>query len=217
MRIDFFFDTTCPWCYIGKRRLEQALADRPAVVPRLRWRSFLLNPDMPTGGMDRAAYVERKFGGARRAQRIQDAARSTGRLVGLNFRFDAVDRTPNTVDSHRLIRLGPDQEVRNALLERVFAAYFLEGADIGAPEVLVEIGVACGLSADLVADHLAGSTGIADVITENTRAHAIGMSGVPGFIFNDRFAMTGAQDPAVFLRMLDLALETQLADPLTNP
>lgn len=217
MNIDFFFDTTCPWCFIGKRRLTQALETRPGIQPRLRWRPFLLNPDMPTEGLDRGAYVERKFGGTRRAQRVFDAARNAGRLVGLDLRFEYITRTPNTLDSHRLIRLGPDQATRDALLERVFAAFFLEGQDIGNRDVLMALGGECGLPPDLVGARLDSGADMSDVVAENTRAHAIGMSGVPGFIFGDRFAVTGAQEPAIFLRMLDLALETQVGEPVTNP
>ncbi|ABC22722.1 DsbA family oxidoreductase [Rhodospirillum rubrum] len=214
MDIDFVFDTACPWCHIGWRRLLHALAERPEVVVRPRWRPFLLNPEMPAEGMDRRQYVERKFGGPRRAARMLEAAESAGRLVGLEFRFERIKRTPNTIDSHRLLRLGRSTSQREALFDALFQAYFVDGEDIGDRDTLIALGVACGLDGALLREHLAGGAEIAEVVSENTRAHAIGMSGVPGFIFNGQFAISGAQEPAIFIRMIDLALETQALLPV---
>ncbi|CCG09623.1 DsbA family oxidoreductase [Pararhodospirillum photometricum] len=217
MEIDFVFDTACPWCYIGKRRLRLALEARNGLKPLMRWRPFLLSPDMPLSGMDRRAYVERKFGGPRRAARILEAAQASAEQVGLVLNFDRITRTPNTIDSHRLVRLGETPAQREALLERVFAAYFVEGCDIGDKDELARIGAAEGLDPDRVAAHLASFDDIADIIAENARVHAIGMSGVPGFIFNSRYAIAGAQETNIFLRLVDLALETQVPEPVTNP
>ncbi|WP_413203721.1 DsbA family oxidoreductase [Rhodospirillum sp. A1_3_36] len=216
MDMDVIFDTACPWCFIGKRRLSLALAERPAIQPRFRWRPFLLNPDMPKAGMDRRQYLERKFGGPRRAQRMLEAAESAGRLVGIPFHFNRIERTPNTVDSHRLVRLGTTQDQRSRILDSLFEAYFVEGRDIGDRDVLVQIATIHGLDATQTREALDGAQDLADVSLENNRVHAIGMSGVPGFIFNGRFAIAGAQESAIFLRMLDLALESQVAQPVTN-
>ncbi|MCF8480131.1 MAG: DsbA family oxidoreductase [Rhodospirillum sp.] len=215
MDMDFIFDTACPWCFIGKRRLAQAIVERPAIQPRFRWRPFLLNPDMPKAGMDRRQYLERKFGGPRRAQRMLEAAESAGRLVGISFHFNRIERTPNTVDSHRLVRLGTTQLQRSDILDSLFESYFINGEDIGNRDVLASIGARNGLDAARVRDSLDGTRDLAEVSSENNRAHAIGMSGVPGFIFNGRFAIAGAQESAIFLRMLDLALESQVPQPVT--
>jgi predicted DsbA family dithiol-disulfide isomerase len=145
-----------------------------------------------------------------------EAAESAGRLVGIPFHFNRIERTPNTVDSHRLLRLGEDQDQRANLLDSIFEAYFVNGQDIGDREVLVDIAGRNGLDAAAVRRSLAGATDLAEVSAENNRAHTIGMSGVPGFIFNGRFAIAGAQEPAIFLRMLDLSLESQVPQPVTD-
>jgi len=134
MRIDIVFDTVCPWCFIGKHRLEQALALRPGVKAELRWRPFLLNPDLPPEGMDRDTYLERKFGSSYRIQRIQGAAQQAGESEGIAFAFERMSRTPNSIQSHRLIQwAGAYGSLQTDLVEAVFRAYFEEGRDISEP------------------------------------------------------------------------------------
>ncbi|MGB0694032.1 MAG: DsbA family oxidoreductase [Rhodospirillaceae bacterium] len=216
MDIDVIFDTACPWCYVGMLRLERALADRPGVQASLRWRPFLLNPDMPRQGMDRRVYLERKFGGPERARRTLEAAESAGRMVGITFNFAAIRRTPNTVDSHRLIRFATEPAQKKALINGVFQAYFLQGEDIGDRDVLVRIGVGEGLDGAELRQRLDSSLETGDVMAENTRAHAQGLNGVPGFIFNGSYAIAGAQEPPIFTRMIDLSLETGVASAMTS-
>ncbi|WP_246135351.1 DsbA family oxidoreductase [Pararhodospirillum oryzae] len=210
------YDTACPWCYIGRQRLRLALGSRAAVAPVLRFRPFLLSPDMPRAGMERRQYVERKFGGARRAGRILEAAQTAARQVGLDLHFERITRTPNTIDSHLLVFMGETQAQREALLDHLYRAYFVEGRDIGATSELVAIGAAEGLDPARVEERLTSLEGVADVVAENARLHNMGMSGVPGFIFNSRYAISGAQETGVFLRMIDLALETQVPEPVTH-
>ncbi len=216
MDVQVVFDAACPWCFIGKRRLERALEERPEIRPHRSWRPFLLNPDMPRQGMDRRVYVERKFGGPQRARRMLEAAESAGRMVGINFRFDLIRRTPNTIDAHRLVRLSRDPVQQDTLIEALFQAYFMEGRDIGDVDVLADVGADQGMDPARVRDHLATEMDVQAIHAENSRAHAMGMTGVPGFVFNGMYAIAGAQEPAIFLRMVDLALETQVAVPVTN-
>lgn len=215
MRIDIVFDTVCPWCFVGKRRLSHALAQRPGVAVALRYHPFLLNPDMPPGGIDRALYLERKFGGPHRARRVLDAVGTAARTAGVTVNFDAIRRMPSSVDSHRLLRLAQAEGRVDVAMDVVFQAFFQHGADIGDREVLSGLGERIGLDPDLVRDTLDQPGGIAAIKAANGRAHAMGISGVPSFIFNDSYAIAGAQEPDVLLRLIDLALEVEVRDPVT--
>ena len=133
MIIEIVSDSVCPWCFIGKRRLERALAERPQAELQIGWRPFQLNPDMPPGGMDRKAYLERKFGGVEGARRSYAPIREAGAGEGIDFAFDRMERTPNTVNSHRLIHRAAEAGRQDAVVEAVFRAYFLDGGDIESP------------------------------------------------------------------------------------
>ena len=211
MRIDIIFDTVCPWCYIGKRRLERALRLRPRVRPDLRWRPFLLNPDMPAHGVDRRLYLERKFGSPHRVQRVFGAVTAAGEAEGLAFDFSRVRRTPSSLASHCLIRFAAAAGCQDQVVEAVFAAYFSEGRDIGDHRVLAEIGAANGLPPVAVREYLAAVCDEQTVLTDNARAHHLGVSGVPCFIFEENWAVAGAQEPETLVRFLDLAQECQPA------
>lgn len=213
MRLDIFMDTTCPWCYIGKRRLEAALdmalslPDTAGLRRRLavQWRPFLLNPGMAAGGMDRKAYLAWKFGGAGRAGFIADRVAQEGRGDGIPFAFDRIARTPNTIDSHRLIAFAQAAGDATPVIEALFAAYFSEGRDIGERDELVAIGVQCGLDEDALRRYLASEAGVADVMAANDQARALGINAVPCFVFDGREALAGAQPPELFLRLFDFA------------
>ena len=141
MRIDIFSDPVCPWCYVGKRRLEQALASyhRPIEDLRIIWRAFQLNPDMPEAGIDRQTYLNNKFGGETRARQIYQNIKQVGASVGIDFQFDAIKTTPNTLKAHRLLRWAQDKNLEQAerLMDNMFKAYFLLGQDIGDQGVLL--------------------------------------------------------------------------------
>ncbi len=207
MRIDIAFDTICPWCFIGKRRLERALAQRPFVRPRVTWRPFLLNPEMAQSGMDRQLYLERKFGSPLRVQRVLQTIRDSARPDGLDFDFDAMRRTPNSTASHVLVRKAQDGGCADKVVEALFQAYFCHGQDIGDTELLVQIGQASGLDPASLREALGADAEHQAVHSENLRLHRLGVSGVPCFIFADRYAVAGAQDADVLVRMLDLAVE----------
>jgi len=215
MRIDIVFDTVCPWCFVGSRRLSHALALRPGVPVDLRYHPFLLNPDMPPGGIERSVYLERKFGGGHRARRVLEAVTMAARGAGVTFHFDAIKRMPNSVDSHRLLWVAQEEGLIEPALDAVFRAFFQEGQDIGDRSVLMGIGEAVGLTRSLVDAAFERPAAITEIRSANARAHAMGISGVPSFVFNDSYAIAGAQEPDVLLRLIDLALETQVRDPVT--
>lgn len=212
MQLDVIFDTVCPWCYIGKRRLERAVAMRPNCDVRIRWRPFMLNPDMPPSGIDRTAYLIKKFGSETRVRRVYGAIGEAGQSVAIDFAFDRIRRTPNSVASHRLIRRAADSIDVSPLVERLFEAYFIDGADIGDVNVLVDIGVDFGLARAQLRDYLESDTDVAEVYEENARAHRLGINGVPAFAFEGNMMISGAQEPEVLVRVLDAAKAGKSAD-----
>lgn len=215
LEIEIISDVVCPWCFIGKRRLEAALARyaeaHPSTEsPQVMWKPFQLNPGLPDSGMDRAEYVARKFGAQGTVLYAQVAA--VGKTVGIDFAFDRIARQPNTVAAHSLIALAHDHGCQDEVVEALFRAYFLEGADLTRSEVLSGIAFAAGLPPHAVAACLADPQVRARVEQENARAHAIGVSGVPFFVINQRFAVSGAQAPEFLLQALNRAAEPAPAD-----
>ena len=199
MLIEIFSDVICPWCFIGTRRLERALAQRPDLDARISWRAFQLNPWMPPEGMTRAAYLEAKFG-SRDARRIYDDIRRVGETEGISFRFDLIPRTPNTLNAHRLIRLAGQHGRQDQVVEALFGAYFLEGRDIGDMAVLSDIGARANLAFPGDAD----DTDADPIRAEDMRARQIGIQGVPCFVIDRSYAVSGAQEPEYFLPLFDL-------------
>ena len=217
MEIDIFSDTICPWCFIGKRRLERALAERPQPDLTIHWRAFQLNPDMPAGGMDRSQYLELKFGGASNADAIYDQVRAAGESEGIDFAFERMKRTPNTIDSHRLIRYAGQkaqqgQGRQGAVVQALFDAYFLRAEDIGDPEVLVAAAAEAGLEAEETRAFLAGDAEAEAVRAEDRNARQAGISGVPCFLFNGQHALAGAHPPEVLHQLFDLANQEDAAE-----
>jgi predicted DsbA family dithiol-disulfide isomerase len=195
LTIDIVSDVVCPWCYLGEKRLQQALAEEagPVVV---RWRPYQLDPTIPAGGLDRVEYMEKKFGKSGRLQSVHENLTRLGAEVGLPFAFDKITRSPNTLDAHRLIRWAASAGVQSRAVDRLFEAYFVEGRDIGDRVVLTEIAAECGLDADLVERLLAEGADSEVVRQEVEQAQAMGVSGVPFFIFAGRLGVPGAQEPS---------------------
>ena len=204
MQIDIISDTICPWCYVGKRRLERALKERPELDVAIEWHAFQLNPEMPIEGVDRETYMMRKFGSEQRVTEIFDSIAAAGRQEGIPFAFDRIARTPNTVNSHRLIRWAEPAGCQDAVVELLFRRYFEQGKDIGAIDVLVQIAVEAGLESADAERFLSGTDGAEDVRAENMAAHRLGISGVPCFIFEKKYAVSGAQEPEVFFQVFDM-------------
>jgi len=211
MDIEVIIDTICPWCYIGKRRLEQALELRPHIDARLIWRPFLLNREMPADGIDRTAYLIRKFGSEARVRRIHGAIAQAGQSVDIDFDFERIDRTPNSVDSHRLVRLAQETGLAGDMVEALYHAHFIDGLDLGVRENLMAIAGKVGLNTSATRAHLESEADVDFVYDENTRAHRMGINGVPAFVFNERMVISGAQEPQVLARMIDAAAATEEA------
>jgi predicted DsbA family dithiol-disulfide isomerase len=190
-----YSDVICPWCYVGKRRLEAALGGPgvPAVL-RLSWRPFELNPDMPAEGVERKTYRTRKFGEARSAQLDRNMA-ETGLELGIAFAFDRMQRTPNTRLAHRLIWEAGRQQRQDALVERLFHGYFEEALDIGSPKVLRTLAAESGLEADGVDSALTDAASLDAVVDLEQQGYQLGIQGVPFFILLQKYAVSGAQPP----------------------
>jgi predicted DsbA family dithiol-disulfide isomerase len=205
MRLDIYSDAICPWCYIGKHRLERALSKRPQRGLTLQWRAFQLNPGMPPEGMERNAYLEAKFGGVERAQRMFEMVRAAGLGEGIEFAFDRIKRTPNTLNAHRLVRFAAARGKQSRMLDALFAAYFLDGRDTGSARVLTEIAGEVGLERAAVRLYLQTEADVETVLGEDRIARRLGITGVPCFVFNGRFALSGAQEPEALFQLFDLA------------
>ncbi len=205
LQIDFVSDTVCPWCYIGRRRLARALEAVPQVAIRITWRTFLLNPEMPQGGVDRQTYLRRKFGGADRAREIYRQVEAVGRSDGIPFDFDAMDRMPDSRPSHRLIRWAAIRGCDDDLIERLFRAFFLDGRDIGDTEVLAALVEDCGLDGSDARNLLDSGAGLQAVEAEDREVKQAGIQSVPCFSIDGRYVVAGAQPPEAFLPLLDLA------------
>jgi predicted DsbA family dithiol-disulfide isomerase len=207
MQLEIFSDTVCPWCYIGKRRLERALRMRPQPGLAMRWRAFQLNPGLPAGGMDRRQYMIAKFGSLDRAQRLFDAVARVGAQEGIVFDFEHIARTPNTLRSHRLLYAAAEEGKQSDLLDLIFAAYFTQGLDIGDTDVLSALAFEAGMSGALINEALTEGGRMDLAINEDLQSRRIGINGVPFLVFNGRFGLSGAQEPEALLNMLDLARE----------
>jgi predicted DsbA family dithiol-disulfide isomerase len=201
LTIDIVSDVVCPWCYLGEKRLEAVLADEPRAVA-VRWRPYQLDPTIPEGGLDRAEYMAKKFGKSGRLQAAHDNLVRLGAEVGLPFAFDKIKRAPNTLDAHRVIRWASSAGVQGKVVDRLFKAYFVEGRDIGDRGVLIDIAGECGLDPKLVEELLAEGADVDVVREEIAQAQAIGVSGVPFFIFAGRLGVPGAQEPSVLRRAI---------------
>lgn len=213
IHIDIFSDTICPWCLVGKRRLEAALAERPDLDVAVHWRIFQLNPGMPAEGIERQDYLARKFGGPEGARQVYDHIRAIGAKDGIDFAFDDIARTPNTVKSHRLIRWAAGQDRETETVEALFQAYFFRGRDIGDTEVLTAAAVEAGMDAGEARAFLDSEALEAELREEDRQARGLGIDGVPCFVFNGRHAVPGAQPPKVLAQMLDLAQQEATEAP----
>jgi predicted DsbA family dithiol-disulfide isomerase len=204
LTIEVFIDPICPWCFIGKRRLDRALTQVGGTVA-ITWRAFQLNPGMPEDGMDRGQYLAGKFGGKERARQVYDVIRREGEAEDISFAFTKITRTPNTLNAHRLIRLAGHSNQAAGLVDGLFRAYFLDGRDIGNGEELASIAAEAGLDRSAAVDFLAGDMEREAVQQEDLAARASGIGGVPHSIVAGRYALPGAQSPEVIARTIELA------------
>jgi len=203
MTIDVISDVVCPWCFIGRRRLGEALSLRaarePDVRPLVSWHPFQLNPDLPPEGIERRAYIEAKFGGPERAAQVYERVRAAGRTVGIEFAFERIERQPNTRDAHRLISWAQSRGDPEDVVEGLFRAYFLQGRFVGDRDVLADIAGEAGLPADEARAYLDSDAGADTIDAMDRRVRELGITGVPFFIFDGRVAVSGAQEAATLV------------------
>jgi predicted DsbA family dithiol-disulfide isomerase len=197
--IDVVSDVVCPWCFIGQKRLDKAIAKWPAIDVEVRWRPFQLDPTIPREGKDRKRYMLDKFGSEERIRQIHERVEALGAAEGINFAFDAIKVAANTLDAHRVIRWAGtvSNEVQNRLVRRLFKLNFEEGRDIGDPAVLIEAARDAGVDAAVVETLLPTDADVDAVRNEITTASRMGITGVPCFLLEGKYAVMGAQDTEV--------------------
>lgn len=209
LTIEIYSDVVCPWCYIGKRRLERALDQlNGAASARITWRPFQLNPTMPKDGMDRTTYLAAKFGSRDAFRQMEEHVLAAGAAECIPFAFEKVARTPNTFLAHRLIWHAEQQGCQDAVMESLFRGYFTEGADIGLVPVLGQLAGRAGLDAADVESFLQREEGTTEVKVEEAAGHRIGIRGVPYFVLNGSISISGAQPHDIFVSALRQAEES---------
>ena len=211
IEIALIADLACPWCHLGLARLDRARALRPELPTRLRWWPFFLNPHLPPDGIDRQIYLRSKFGGKAAVRSIQERIVAAGRADGVEFAFERMTRTPNTLLAHRLILFADEHGRGEALTRALFHSLFVLGRDIGRADELIEIAAATGLTRAAVARFLAGDRHQAAVLGSHREADRLGVRGVPVFVVDHHQAIAGAQPPEVLVGLLDLAASPRAA------
>ena len=204
--VEVVSDVVCPWCFIGKRRLAKALALAGRKGAQVRWKAFELNPQVPKEGIDRPAYRARKFGSAAYAKELEARVIEAGAEDGIEFRFDRIERVPNTLDAHRLIWLAGREGNQDAIVENLFLAYFIDGQDVGNREVLRKIAAKSGLGSTTVDELSRTELGKREVLDEESEARAHGVNGVPSFFLQGVPVMSGAQKPEILASAFGSAL-----------
>ncbi|HET9716483.1 MAG TPA: DsbA family oxidoreductase [Pseudolabrys sp.] len=195
VRIDVVSDVVCPWCFIGKRRLEKAIAMNPDIAVDVHYRPYFLNDWIPREGISREQYLTTKFGSPERYKAIAQRVSAAATAEGLTYAIDKISRQPNTIDPHRLIRWAGEAGKAAEMKQRLMDLYFTEGADLSDREVLVEAARSIGLDADHVRNSLESDRDVLETEREALSAKEAGIEGVPCFIFGGRFAVSGAQAP----------------------
>lgn len=203
IKLDIMSDPICPWCYIGKAHLDKALAERPDHPFVIEWHPFQLNPDMPAGGMGRREYLEGKFGGKEAAVRAYAPVVEHAEKAGLNINFEAMQRTPNTLNAHRLIHWAGIEGRQTAAVSALFKAYFVDARDIGDPEVLADIADGIEMDAAVVAKLLKSDEDAQSIRDRDAHSRGMGINSVPTFIVANQHAVPGAQPPALWLKVID--------------
>ncbi|GMU73739.1 MAG: DsbA family oxidoreductase [Burkholderiales bacterium] len=213
--VDVVSDVVCPWCYVGKRHLDAALAqlEREGVTrPTVRWHPYELDPGVPRDGIDRREYLERKFGGGSRLAQVHERLHSAGTQAGIAFDFGRIARQPNTRDAHRLIAWAQHRGDAGPLVEKLFRAFFVEGRFVGSHEVLADLAAEAGEDRAAAVAFLLSPVGDAEIEAAESRAASLGIRGVPFFIIDGRFGLSGAQPPEAIADAMRRARQPQAAD-----
>ena len=201
--LDILSDPICPWCYIGKSRLDRALEQRGGAIFDITWHPFQLNPDMPREGMDRRDYLESKFGGKDNAIKVYGRIAEAAEEDGLEIDFAAIGRTPNTIDAHRVIHWAGIEGRQGPVVDSMFAAYFREGRDIGDPDELAAIAGKAGMDAAMVRKLLDGESDVEEIRNRDAHSRRMGVNSVPTFVVGQRHAVPGAQPTDLWLKVID--------------
>ncbi len=202
IKLDIMSDPICPWCYIGKAHLDRALASEPDHPFLIEWHPFQLNPDMPAEGMDRRAYLEGKFGGKEAAVKAYAPVVENAQKAGLTINFEAMKRTPNTLDAHRLIHWAGIEGRQTAAVSSLFKAYFVDARDIGNAEILADIADGIGLDASVISRLLASDSDVQDIRDRDAHSRKMGINSVPTFIIGGKHAVPGAQPPELWKQVM---------------
>ncbi|MCB1367356.1 MAG: DsbA family oxidoreductase [Rhodobacteraceae bacterium] len=202
-KLDIISDVICPWCYIGKTKLDRALQAKPDHGLVIEWHPYMLNPDMPAEGMDRREYLELKFGGKQGATDVYSSIAQAAEEAGLEVRFDLIQRTPSTLDAHRLIHWAGLEGVQVAVVSTLFHAYFRDGLDISDHGVLTDIAASCGMGRAVITKLLAQDADIDDIRKRARNAAARGVRGVPCFIIDNHYVVQGAQPADLWEKVID--------------
>ncbi len=203
IKLDIISDPICPWCYIGKTLLDQALKQRPDHPFQIEWHPYQLNPDMPSEGMDRRAYLEGKFGGKDGAIKAYAPVLARAAEAGLAIDFAAIKRTPNTLDAHRLIHWAGIEELQDQVAMALFSAYFVEGRDISDPEVLADVADGLSMDGSMIQRLLQTESDIDDIRNRDAQFRQMGITGVPTFIVAGQHAVPGCQAVDLWLQVID--------------
>ncbi|CAN5267491.1 DsbA family oxidoreductase [soil metagenome] len=212
IHIDIFSDVVCPWCYVGERRLQTAINQRPDLTVTRSWQPFQLRPDMPADGADWKQLIDEKFGGTERANEMFAHIKELGKDEGIEFAFDRIASAANTTNAHRLILFAAGQAHEWDAVDALYRAYFTEGKNLNDLDELVAVAGTAGLDPAASRSFLQSDEGMAEVQQSHNTANQLGISGVPFFIFNNQYAVSGAQPAELFLEIFDKLREEEAAD-----
>lgn len=216
LQIEVISDVVCPWCYIGKHRLEAAIALKPDIQANINWRPYFLNPWIPRQGIDRQTYLKTKFGSVERYSVIAERVAAAAAMEGLRYAPDRISRQPNTLDCHRLIQWSRGVIDPAFMKQRLMELYFAEGADLTDPKILVQAAADCGMDGDLVLRLLSSEADVDGVESEATSAQEAGIDGVPCFIFGGSVIVSGAQSPEYLASAIERAAGRAAAHAATS-
>lgn len=219
LSIDVISDVMCPWCFIGQKNLERALEQVSDIDVAIHWRPYQLDPTLPPEGKDRQTYLEEKFGSRERAQALYDRVREAGRDAGIDFKFDRIEKSPNTLDAHRVIRWAASagEGVQDKLVRRLFELYFLEGANIGSHAVLIQAARESGMDSAVVETLLPTEADLQEVSQEVGTAQKMGVTGVPCFLLEGKYALMGAQPPEALADAIRKVSDAKAAGAFDQP
>jgi predicted DsbA family dithiol-disulfide isomerase len=209
MQLDIFSDTICPYCLVGKRRLDQAIAERPDIDITISWLPFQLDPDMPVEGRDRQEHLIERFGTVDEAMLQFEGMRELGASEGIDFRFDKIERSTNTFESHRMVYFAHAHGLQDEMVEALFSAYFTEGLFLGDHAVLIALAERVGLDGEKARSFLQSTDAVEALKTDEAQIRSMGIDSIPLYVIDGRFPLSGLQSKDAFLRFIDQGVAAQ--------